>query len=44
MIETSPLPDSADPWGPTDETPLIGVKVALLLGAGAMALLFSLST
>lgn len=37
-------PELHDPWKPTDEAPLLGLKSALLLGVGALAMLLSLAT
>jgi hypothetical protein len=37
-------PDQPDDWFPSAATPLLGLNSALLLGAGALALLFSLAT
>lgn len=36
-------PELHDPWGPTDEAPVLGLKSALLLGIGALAMLLSLT-
>lgn len=44
MPELSPGPELDDPWGSTDEAPILGLKSALALGVGALAILFSLAS